>query len=128
MHAVRMLTMKLRCARAALLAVCALLGVACARAPATCAVPDVAPARPVAHAERRIVAALTEGGDACRVRLRLPDATRVEDWPLARDAALREATLGAAVACCPTAAPLNAERWPAGATAFEVNFGCATAR
>lgn len=117
-----------RTLRVVLLGVCVLLGVACARAPATCAVPDVAPAPPVAHAERRIVATLGEGGDACRVRLRLPDATRREDWPLARDAALREATLSAAVACCPTAAPLDAERWPPGATTFEVSFGCATAR
>ncbi|MBX9609547.1 MAG: hypothetical protein K2Y51_25280 [Gammaproteobacteria bacterium] len=120
--------MKRHCLTAALLACHALLVAGCARTPAECAVPDVVPAPPLAHAERRIVAALDAGGDACHVRLRLPDDTRAEDWAIARDAALREATLAASAACCPAAAPRNAERWPAGATTFELAFGCATAR
>ncbi|MGE0857872.1 MAG: hypothetical protein AB7I01_06410 [Gammaproteobacteria bacterium] len=114
--------------RAALLVPCTLFLAACARTPADCAAPDVVPAPPLAHAERRIVAALDGGGDACHVRLHLPDDTRAEDWAVARDAALREATLAASAACCPAAAPQNAERWPAGATSFELAFGCATAR
>ena len=85
------------------------------------------PAPPVAHAERRIVAALAAGGDACRVRLHLPDDTSVADWPTARDAALREARLAATATCCASATPLNADDWPVGSTSFELAFGCATA-
>ncbi len=120
--------MNLTFLRAALLALCPFLLTACARTPAECAVPDVVPAPPLAHAERRIVAALDAGGDACHVRLHLPDDTRAEDWALARDAALREATLAASAACCPAATPQNAERWPTGATSFELAFGCTAAR
>ena len=105
----------------------ALLALAgCARTPAECAVPDVVPSPPPAHATRALATSLALDADgACHVRVRLSDELDAHAWPAARDAALASAALAAA-ACCPAPRAVNADAWPAGARAFDLAFACAS--
>ncbi len=98
---------------------------ACARQPAQCERPvGQMPEAPHAQQNRRLVTSLGEGA-GCHVKVRLPDDTRASTWLVERDAAVAAAQL-AAHSCCAAPRVKNIADWPAGFTAFDVEFDCAT--
>ena len=77
---------------------------------------------PRAQQERRLVAALGQGG-SCHVKLRLPDVSTAGGWQAERDAAVAAAQR-AALACCANPQRRNLAKWPAGQTYFDLEFAC----
>lgn len=110
----------------ALRAVLAVFVSGCARLPAQCAKPsEQIPEAPHAQANRRLVTSLAQrDAQACHVKVRLPDETTASSWLVERDAAVRAAQ-AAAQACCANPRLKNVADWPAGFTAFDVEFECA---
>jgi hypothetical protein len=96
----------------------------CAPLPARCARPlGEIPEMPHADHNRRLVTSLA-GGAGCHVKVRLPDETSASTWSSERDAAVAAATV-AAHSCCAQPRVKNVADWPAGFTAFDVEFDCA---
>lgn len=97
----------------------------CAPLPAQCARPvGQMPEAPQAQQQSRRLVASLSGAQNCHVMVRVPDDSSTSSLAAAREEAVKEASI-AAQTCCATPRASNLGDWPAGATAFDLEFDCA---